>query len=142
LGGGPEFSGCPDIPNNRVETEYNDSLETFAKVFKTSNDSYKIVVNPYNYYFSRDTMHWLYYRQCAYIMISADLHDVGTERSNLRIERDADCLAIKILKKEKKIGPRNISSIERDLKDLKGHGWVRILGPPRQIDLYECLGLK
>lgn len=130
---------CHDSEDRLVEARYEPSRPFFAEAVEVRGGAYAIYINPTLYYLGNDTQQWLYLRQCAHI--NENTVGVSARRLTIGDEEEADCWAVKELKKQSQVSSRTLYAIERDMERVvREKRWKEVLpGPPRRISLLSCL---
>ncbi len=130
---GVDFGGCTDEKRSPVETIVDEKLDVVAKL-ERENARFAIRVNPYSFFYSPETMMWLYNRQCAFIEIMGER--AGRGNPSLKDHIRADCEAVRRMKP----GRFELDSIRRTLEGGEMKDFETQLGPFRRIDLLRCEG--
>jgi hypothetical protein len=140
LAGIEPMEGCPNVEGNPVPTVEN-SEQMWVVRADDEHEKLSIVVNyemASRQYLGRQTLRWLYLRECAHLVLNHRPLDGLSPAS----QEEADCWALKRLigEGEPWVAKKLAVTIERDLKDLQPEQWKQFrLGERRDPDIgFRC----
>lgn len=126
---------CVDTLGLKVMAGPNARLNNVAVAFRGRNGRPLIVYNPVVLKrFHAVTRAFWFYHECAH-------HALGHSAGNrpMSRERDADCWAIRTMRKRGQLTATRLRIIQRDMMRLPGDGKLYLAGPDRARHLEHCL---
>jgi len=129
------FDGCTDANNVPVASVRNDHIQDVAIATRSPTGDpiilYNVIVLSW---LQPPTRLFFYAHECAHHVLR---HVVASP--SLTAEREADCWAIRALKKRGDVDAVAIGTIQADISRAGRGDWSHLPGPMRAVDLGRCL---
>jgi len=126
---GFDFSGCP------TPTLVDEKISVVAEL-QRRDGKLLIAVNPFSFFYSPETMLWLYFRQCALVDLMKD--DAGRRPPTPEENQESDCRAIVLMQQRGLIDRFGLESIDRTVDPKLMQDFEKQLGDFRRIDVFSC----